>query len=86
VLTFQALVQRELEYARSKHPNTLDTPEEVERVVSAELAEFLAAAKGQSRRRRTAMLAELVSMAAMCQRAAEDMAIIHEYAIPFSAK
>ena len=82
---FLDLVREELEYARRKHPNPIDSVDEAASIIRGEFEEFLAAA--QRRDGNTlAMLAELASVAAMCARASEDLRIVQPYEPPFTGK
>jgi hypothetical protein len=85
MISFASLVERELQFARQKHPEPLCNADDAARVISGELSEFVSAQNRSSDIRNLKMLAELVSVAAMCQRAAEDMAIIQSYDIPLTA-
>ena len=71
---FAKLVKEELKRARAKHPEPLNSVHESYAVIMEELDEFWDEAKGQNTTRsNSVMLAELVQVAAMCQRAAEDV-------------
>lgn len=71
---FAAEVAAELCRARSKHPRKIGSVHEAVAVIEEEFLEFRAVVYSQLRgsQQRFEMWEELVQMAAMCQRAAED--------------
>ncbi len=71
--TFEELVRRELEHARSKH-KAANSAHEGYAIILEELDEFWAEVKKQTdAQSRSRMVEELVQVAAMCQRVAEDV-------------
>lgn len=72
-LAFREMVRVELEAARSKHPSKLNSRHEAYAVILEELDELWHEIKGDSKPER--LLAELVQVAAMCQRMAEDLGL-----------
>jgi len=70
--TFPAMVARELERARTLHVAKLNSPHEAAAVIREEFEEFWDEVKANPRNT-LAMLRELTHVAAMCQRAAEDV-------------
>lgn len=70
--TFPELVRIDLEKARTKHPGGMHSCHEAYGVILEELDEFWDLVRQQKPDKRE-MLDELVSVAAMCQRAAEDL-------------
>lgn len=72
-LAFRELVRVELEAARRKHPAKLNSRHEAFFVILEELDELWQEIKGDSKPER--LLAELVQVAAMCQRMAEDLGL-----------
>lgn len=69
-------VASELNRARAKHPKPINSAHEAYAVIREELDEFWQAVKEDRHKTaggRTAMVDELVQIAAMCQRAAEDV-------------
>lgn len=73
--SFPALVATELERARAKHPHGITTEFEAYGVILEEVDE-LRAEVWRQQADREAMLAELVQVAAMAQRAAEDLGLL----------
>lgn len=74
---FQLLQALELMSARKKHPGTQASAHEAFAVLLEEVDEFKAEVwKKGSERSKAKMLAELVQIAAMAQRAAEDLKLI----------
>ena len=71
---FQKLVTDELHHARSKHGD-MNSLHEAYAVILEELDEFWEEVRRQEHRPNAA-LAELVSVAAMAQRAAEDLKLM----------
>lgn len=72
---FLYLVEEELAAAREKHQGPIHSAHEAYGVIAEEVAEFF----DQVRMRKTAkaaMLSELVQIAAMCYRAAEDLQLL----------
>jgi hypothetical protein len=71
---FAAMVAGELGRARAKHAIGINSPHEGYAVIDEELDEFKRLVYGQDRSpdKRAAMLEELVQVAAMAQRCAED--------------
>lgn len=72
---FLYLVEEELVAAREKHQGPIHSAHEAYGVIAEEVAEFF----DQVRMRKTAkaaMLSELVQIAAMCYRAAEDLQLL----------
>lgn len=72
---FLYLVEEELVAAREKHQGPIHSAHEAYGVIAEEVAEFF----DQVRMRKTAkaaMLSELVQVAAMCYRAAEDLQLL----------
>lgn len=75
--SFESLVSAELESARKKHA-LLNSAHEGYAVILEELDEFKAWVwKKREQRDKAAMLKELVSVAAMCQRTAEDIGLVN---------
>ncbi len=74
-MTFTEHQQTELRVARAAHP-PLHSPHEAYAVILEEVRELEAEIFNRNIRRRSAhLLRELVQVAAMCQRAAEDLTI-----------
>lgn len=71
-MDFPGLVKAELERARRKHPEPQRNLHEAYGVLLEEVDEFWDEVKKQNNNR-AATLAELVQVAAMCQRTAEDL-------------
>ncbi len=69
---FCLLVEAELWRARAKHAGPIHTPHEAYGVIMEEVAEFFDEVRAQHIHPKE-MLVELVQIAAMCQRAAEDL-------------
>jgi len=79
-ISFADLVRGEMEYARARH-RKLASSHEALGVILEEVGEFTDEVfKHRSRRNPETMLAELVQIAAMCQRAAEDLGFIGDTA------
>ena len=77
ILTFERHVFEELSRSRTQH-RPLASAHEALSVIWEELEEFKAEVfRKESARSREAMLQELVQCAAMCQRAAEDLSLMH---------
>lgn len=76
-MSFPKLVAAELERARRLHPTPHHSPHEAAAVILEEYEEFweLVKEKPQYMVRRR-LLAELTHVAAMCQRAAEDLGYV----------
>ena len=75
-LNFPLLVQRELNRARTIHRIPLHSPHEAESVIREEFEEFVQLVRVKDHgRSRLAMLTELTHVAAMAQRAAEDLGL-----------
>ena len=74
-MTFQKLVEAELARARAKHPNPIKSLHYYYAVILEEVDEFWDLVKSQ-KPDKAKVLEELVQIAAMCQRAAEDCQII----------
>ena len=73
---FPDRVAAELGRARDKHPSKLNSPHEAFAVIREEVDEFWDKAKADEHKSpdgQTLMVDELVQIAAMCQRAAEDV-------------
>lgn len=70
--TFPAMVAKELERARTLHTAKLNSSHEAAAVIQEEFEEFWDEVKANPRNT-LAMLRELSHLAAMCQRAAEDV-------------
>lgn len=70
--SFPAMVARELERARTLHPGKLNSLHEAHSVIAEEFDEFWDEIKANPRNR-LEVLKELTHVAAMCQRAAEDV-------------
>lgn len=80
---FAEKVRHEIEAARRSHPKPINSPSEAYGVIAEELAEFFDEVR-KKRSHRQAMAHELVQVAAMCQRAAEDLglpveAVLHRH-------
>lgn len=74
---FAKIVRAELIAARCKHPGTQHSAHESYAVLLEEVEEFWAEVKLKKElRSRPKMLMELVQIAAMAQRAAEDLGLI----------
>lgn len=71
---FTELVEAELEHARAKHI-PFPTLQHAEGVIREEFEEFWDEVKAQNPSK-AKLLAELVSTAASCQRAAEDLGLL----------
>jgi hypothetical protein len=69
---FQMAVERELESARKKFPPPINSLHEGYAIILEELDEFWEEAKSKTRDNRMLLL-ELIQVAAMCQRVAEDV-------------
>jgi hypothetical protein len=77
VKIFAELVSDELTHARQYHPHPINSFHEGYGVIYEELCEFWAEVMRKRAERDPAkLLAELVQVAAMCQRTAEDMGLI----------
>lgn len=74
-MTFLELVAADLAKARSKHPGGMNSPHEAYGVILEELDEFWDLVREQKPSKER-MLEELISVAAMCNRAAEDLRMI----------
>src|SRR5688572_11783524 len=74
---FAELVAKELNKARTKHPGKQRSVHEGYAVILEEVDEFWDLVKEQAPTK-DAMLKELVQIAAMAQRTAEDLSIIEE--------
>lgn len=75
--SFQRLVSDELTSAREKHPGKQNSFHEGYAVLLEEVDEFKEEVwKKQSKRDPAKMLAELVQVAAMAQRTAEDLGLV----------
>lgn len=72
---FLYLVETELANAREKHQGVIHTPHEAYGVIAEEVAEFFDEVRAQSHSK-SKMLRELVQIAAMCYRAAEDLGVL----------
>ena len=81
--TFEELVRRELEHARAKHKGA-NSPHEGYAIILEELEEYWAEVKAQEHRK-DRMVAELVQVAAMCQRVAEDVLMDKPKRVPCAA-
>jgi hypothetical protein len=76
---FLDLVQTEIQRARAKHPTPIHSIAEGYAVILEELDEFWDEVRRQhGARDKDAMLKELVQIAAMCMRTAEDCNLITE--------
>lgn len=74
---FQDMVDGELERARSLHPNNFRNAHEAYAVILEEMDEFWQEVKKkQSLRDPERLREELVQIAAMCQRTAEDLGFV----------
>ena len=80
---FAELVAKELENARSKHPGGMHSAHEAYGVILEEIDEFWELVKTDAITKNTLYyegsrqtLSELVQIAAMCQRAAEDLNLL----------
>lgn len=76
-MDFPSLVKAELEKARRKHPGVQHNLHEGYAVILEELDEFWDVVKSQKPDKAHA-LEELVQVAAMCQRTAEDLLSFYE--------
>jgi len=74
-MTFAKLVEAELARARAKHPNPVCNMHYYYAVILEEVDEFWDLVKSQ-KPEKAKLLEELVQIAAMCQRAAEDCDIV----------
>ncbi len=72
---FLYLVEAELANAREKHQGEIHTPHEAYGVIMEEVCEFFDEVRAQEHNS-PAMLMELVQIAAMCYRAAEDLRLL----------
>ncbi len=72
---FLYLVEAELANAREKHQGGIHTPHEAYGVIMEEVCEFFDEVRAQEHNS-PAMLMELVQIAAMCYRAAEDLHLV----------
>ena len=68
-------VETELAKAREKHQGVIHTPHEAYGVIAEEVAEFFDEVRRQQIHK-AAMLRELIQIAAMCYRAAEDLGLL----------
>lgn len=75
-MDFPTLVKNELERARNKHPGTQNSLHEGYAIILEEVDEFWDVVKSQKPDAAHA-LEELVQIAAMCQRSAEDL-LLHK--------
>lgn len=74
---FPALQAQELAKARAKHPGPIHGPHEAYGVIREELDEFWDDVKSdRTKRAPSHVLQELLQVAAMCQRAAEDLSLL----------
>lgn len=80
-MSFANLVDTELKRARSKHPGKQHSLHESYGVILEEVDEFWDLVKSQKPDKEH-VLSELVQIAAMCQRAAEDLELCPQE-IPF---
>ena len=71
---FPEIVAKELEKARTKHPHDIRNGHEAYAVIKEELDEFWELVKADASP--AEMLKEIKQIAAMCQRAAEDLRMI----------
>jgi hypothetical protein len=73
--TFAAMVRKELERARTLHPNKLGSLHEAHSVIEEEFDEFWDEVRKNPNHNRYTLnlLRELTHLAAMCQRTAEDL-------------
>lgn len=78
---FAKLVSDELEKARRKHPGKQNSLHEGYGVILEEVDEFWDLVK-QQKPDKSKILEELVQIAAMCQRTAEDLELISELSLP----
>lgn len=81
---FAEKVRHELEAARAKHGKPINSPLEAYGVIMEEVCEFFDECLGRGKGTRINMVHELVQIAAMCQRAAEDLkmpvsSIVHRH-------
>ena len=72
---FLYLVETELVKAREKHTVPIHTPHEAYGVIAEEVAEFFDEVRRQQIHKGT-MLRELIQIAAMCYRSAEDLGLL----------
>ena len=75
--SFLDSVQSELDHARTKHPTPIRTRHEAYAVILEEVCEFWDEVKAQ-KPNVDAMYRELVQIAAMCARAADDLELSRE--------
>ena len=80
-MNFAALVAAELHKARTKHPTTYPSAHYFYGVIAEEVDEFWDLVKAQKPSNED-MLKELVQIAAMAQRAAEDIGLIQKTPTP----
>ena len=78
-ISFEALVKQALYFAREKHPRPYTSTHQALGILWEEFEEFKAEVfKQRAERDPARMLEELIQVAAVCQRAAEDLNLLEE--------